>query len=369
MKNNFWQKLKKPIKVLAPMAGYTDSAFRLMCKKFGADVVISELVSADAIAFGKFSVSNSQFSIKVTGKKNNSTADLLSFYEVERPFIVQLFGKNPANFAKAAKWITENLKPDGIDINMGCPARKVVGSDHGAALLKNPALAVEIVKAVKENTNLPVSVKTRLGWENDDEILEFAPLLADAGISAIIIHARTYKDGFSGVARWENIYKIKEKLGKNITVIGNGDVGLTNKFEIRNPKSETNLKFQNSNDKNQTANCQLPTADLLDGYAIGRASFGKPWIFGDAEKNPKSLPADASHQTMQAGEIRNSKLKEIILEHAKLAEKTKGEKGIVEFRKHLLAYLKGFPDAKKLRLEAVKVSSLADVEKILGRLD
>jgi len=324
-KKNFWQKLKKPIKVLAPMAGYTDSAFRLMCKKFGADVVISELISADAIAYGKLSVVNSQSSVKVTAKKNNSTADLLSFYEAERPFVVQLFGKNPINFAKAAKWITENLKPDGIDINMGCPARKVVGSDHGAALLKNPALAVEIVKAVKENTNLPVSVKTRLGWEKDDEILEFAPLLADAGINAIIIHGRTYKDSFSGVARWENIYKVKEMLGKKIVVIGNGDIGI-------------NDNWQMINDKN-----------LIDGYAIGRASFGKPWIFSDNES------------TVQ--------LKNIILEHAKLAEKSKGEKGIVEFRKHMLDYLKGFPNAKIMRLEAVKIASVVDVEKIIEQLD
>ena len=340
MKKNFWQKLKRPIKVLAPMAGYTDSAFRLMCKKFGADVVVSELISADAIAFGKLSViptsprlrgaGSNQLSVKVTGKKNNSTADLLSFYEAERPFVVQLFGKNTANFAKATKWITANLKPDGIDINMGCPARKVVGSDHGAALLKNPALAVEIVKAVRENTTLPVSVKTRLGWEKDDEILEFAPLLADAGINAIIIHGRTYKDGFSGVARWKNIYKVKEILGKNIIVIGNGDVGIND-------------------------NCQMIyDKNLIDGYAIGRASFGKPWAFCEAEDKLK---------------VESRKLKEIILEHAKLAEKSKGDKGIVEFRKHLLVYIKGFSNAKKIRLEAVKVSNVADVEKILERLD
>ena len=344
-KNNFWKKLKRPIKVLAPMAGYTDSAFRIMCKKFGADVVISELISTDAIAHAKFRIVNHESRIMVDSTKRNSTAELLSFYEAERPFVVQLFGKNPANFAKASKWITENLKPDGIDINMGCPARKVVGSDHGAALLKNPELAVEIVKAVKENTNLPVSVKTRLGWENDEEILKFAPLLVDAGIDAIIIHGRTYKDSFSGVARWENIYKVKEMLGEKVAVIGNGDIKESSQFSV--------FSSQNNSDK-KIRNCQL------DGFAIGRATFGKPWVFGQNTDNKIQLPAC---------KVEITELKEIILEHAKLAFDSKKEKGIIEFRKHLLQYLKGFPEAKKLRLEAVKIEKIVDIEKILKKID
>ena len=325
---------------MAPMAGYTDSAFRMICKKFGADVTISELISADAIAHGKFSVVISKLSTNVTGRKNNSTADLLNFYEVERPFVVQLFGKNPENFAKASKWITENLKPDGIDINMGCPARKVVGSDHGAALLKNPALAVKIVKAVKDNTDLPVSVKTRLGWNNDGEILEFAPMLMSAGIDAIIIHGRTYKDGFKGEARWENIYKVKKLLGNKVVVIGNGDIVNSSQLSVLSSQEYRNTITG-------TASCQL------DGFAIGRAAFGKPWIFSENTDNRIQITA----------------LKEIILEHARLAEKTKAEKGIVEFRKHLLSYLKGFPDAKKLRMEAVKIQNTAEIESILDKLD
>ena len=328
--NNFWKNFKRPIKVLAPMAGYTDSAFRLICKKFGVDVVVSELISADAIAHSKLSVVSCQLSTKVISNKNNSTAELLSFYEAERPFVVQLFGKNPVNFAKAAKWITENLKPDGIDINMGCPARKVVGSDHGAALLKNPDLAVEIVKAVKENTNLPVSVKTRLGWENDGEIMEFAPLLVNAGIDAITIHGRTYKDGFKGTARWENIYKIKEIVGDKVVVIGNGDI---KKSKIESIESKVGEKIID-----------------LDGFAIGRAAFGKPWVFDSSQLSIKDL-------------------KELILDHAKLALETKGKKGIVEFRKHLLSYLKGFAEAKKLRMEAVKIENIDEIKAILKQLE
>lgn len=341
---NFWLNIERPIKVLAPMAGYTDSAFRLLCRGFGADVVFTELVSADAIAYGKFQVSNSEFLVKVTGKKNNSTAELLSFYEAERPLVTQLFGKYSEKFAVAAKWISENLKPDGIDINMGCPARKVVGSDHGAALLKNSKLACEIVKAVKENTSLPVSVKTRLGWENDDEILQFAPELFDAGIQAITIHGRTYKDGFSGIARWENIYKIKEMFGDKLIVIGNGDIGTRYKIQDTCLAGGQAITKQISNSKFS-----------LDGVAIGRAAFGKPWIFCEA-KNQLQV---TSYKYLDF-------LKKTIVKHAKLVYKSKGERGIIEFRKHLLAYLKGFPEAKKARMEAVEVTNVSEIESLIN---
>jgi nifR3 family TIM-barrel protein len=324
--HNFWAEGKRPIKILAPMAGYTDSAFRQLCCEFGADVVVTELISADAIAHGKLKVEKSGSNIVVTSK-NHSTAEMLSFNENERPIAVQLFGKFPEKFGLATKWVSENLKPDGIDINMGCPARKVVGSDHGAALLKNPELAVEIVKAFKANTNLHVSVKTRLGWEDDDEILEFGPKLFEAGADAIIVHGRTYKDKFSGTARWENIFKLKEIVGDKI-VIGNGDVD-----------SISNFKFQISK--------QIDGENInLDGFAIGRATFGKPWIFSKDSATKEEL-------------------KKIVLRHANLVYKSKGEKGIIEFRKHLLAYLKGFPNAKKLREKAVRIETISQVENIL----
>jgi nifR3 family TIM-barrel protein len=328
---NFWTNLERPIKVLAPMAGYTDSAFRLLCCEYGADVVMTELTSADAVAYGKFSTKISKSGTLVEAKnKNNATAELLSFLEKERPVVVQLFGKYPKKFGIAAKWITENLKPDGIDINMGCPARKVVGSDHGAALIKYPKLAAEIVKSVKANTNLPVSVKTRLGWDSDDQILEFAPVLFDAGIDALIIHGRSYKNGFSGEARWKNIFKVKEMFPDKV-VIGNGDIGSVTSYELQ-----------------VTRNQKLGTSNL-DGYAIGRATFGKPWIF--SKEN-----------------INSEELKELILKHAKLVFDNKDEHGIVEFRKHLLEYLKGFSNAKALRLEAVKVENIDDIKAIICKI-
>jgi len=336
--DNFWKELPRPIKVLSPMAGYTDSAFRVLCRQYGADVVMTELISADAITFGKFEVESRRLKVesdkeesffyKVTSNKNQSTGDLLSFFDEERPIVIQLFGKYPEKFAFAAKWISQNLKPDGIDINMGCPARKVVRSGHGAALMQNPGLAVEIIEAVKDNTNLPVSVKTRLGWENKDEILEFAPILAHAGIDALTIHARTYKQGFKGVADWENIYKVKSIL-PDLTVIGNGDI-----------KQISNFK---------AANFKPSTVNYLDGFAIGRAAFGKPWIFS-------------------RDSVTIEELKKVILTHAELVFAAKGEYGLIEFRKHLLAYLKGDPKAKELRREAVAISAISDIKKIIEKI-
>ena len=338
MMQNIWQKLDKPIKILAPMAGYTDSAFRQLCRELGADLVMTELISADAIfhtAKHWFKDNKGEWQ---SSKGKDETLQMLKFVEEERPIIIQLFGKFPEKFAFAAKWISENMKPDGIDINMGCPARKVVGSDHGAALLKNPELACEIVRAVKDNTDLPVSVKTRLGWTDDDQILEFAPELVKAGISAIMIHGRTYKDGFKGKARWDNIYKVKELLGEKCVVIGNGDIQsiLNSKFLISNQNLNSKFQIQKS-------------AVSLDGVAIGRAAVGKPWIFSE-------------------GEITQEKLKKIALRHAKLSYERKGEHGIIEFRKHLLFYLRGFAGAKDLRKEAVLIKSYTDVERILNNL-
>ncbi len=332
---NIWTKNgDKPLLILAPMAGYTDSAYRQLCRQFGADIVMTELISADAIAYGNLrskklkAKSKREEGYTIIEGKNRATAEMLSFSEKERPLVVQLFGKNPEKFALAAKWVSAELNPDGIDINMGCPARKVVGSDHGAALLKNHDLAVEIVEAVRENTKLPVSVKTRLGWDSDDEILDFAPKLINAGISALIIHGRTYKDGFKGKARWENIYEVKSKI-KEVSIIGNGDI-------------------QSYDEAMERANNGVIA---LDGVAIGRAAFGKPDIFNKIKDQRSKI-----------------KIKEIILKHAKLAYETKGERGIIEMRKHLLAYTKGMNNAKELRRELVAVNKVSEIEEIVDRM-
>jgi tRNA-dihydrouridine synthase B len=322
--NNFWKSLDRPIKVLAPMAGYTDSAFRQICRGFGADVTITELVSADAIYHKCKNWYKDENGLWQSRKDKDDTLQLLQFAESERPLVIQLFGKYPEKFAKATEWITKNLKPDGIDINMGCPARKVVGSDHGAALMKYPELAAKIVKAVRENTDLPVSVKTRLGWDNPDQILEFAPVLYEAGIDAIIIHGRTYKQGFKGAANWENIYKVKKAL-PDLVVIGNGGVSSI---------ADVNLSGEGV---------------ILDGFAIGQATFGRPWIFSKKELNRQELKA-------------------LILAHAKATFETKGEFGLIEFRKHLLKYLLNFSGAKALRSRAVLIEKLEDIKLLITEL-
>lgn len=333
--DNIWQKLKKPILLLAPMAGYTDSAFRIVCKKQGANLLMTELVSADAVAH--FALKRKAKSEKLKTNEGdllkNPTYKLMEFEKVEMPIIVQLFGKDPEKFAVATKWIEENLKPSGIDINMGCPAKKVVGSDHGATLLRDQERGVAVVKAVRAATSLPVSVKTRLGWESDDEILEFGPKLIAAGVDALIIHGRTYRDGFSNTARWENIHKLKaksEKLKAKVIIIGNGDI---------RSQADINQKIGN-----------------LDGVAIGRGAVGNPFIFNSGFEKL----SDAKKFKVK---------KETILEHARLAFEIKGEKGIVELRKHLLSYFRGHPRAKELRKQFVTVKTVEEIAFVLKTID
>ncbi|MEI8143162.1 MAG: tRNA-dihydrouridine synthase family protein [Candidatus Berkelbacteria bacterium] len=319
---NIWREIKKPIKVLAPMAGYTDSAFRQLCRACGADLVMTELVSADAI-YHKSKYWYKEDGMWLSRKGFDETLEMLQFAEAERPIIVQLFGKYPEKFAFAADWLTKNLQPDGIDINMGCPARKVVNSDHGAALLKNPELAAEIVRAVKSNTTLPVSVKTRLGWDNINQILEFAPVLVTAGIDALTVHARTYKMGFSGTPEWSNIYEVKKMFGDDLVVIGNG--GIKNTLDLETRISD------------------------LDGVAIGQAAIGAPWIFSD------HIPS-------------KEEIKTTALKHASFAFEAKGEKGMLEYRKHLLHYLRRLEAPKALRLQAVEVMTLEQVQTIFSHI-
>ncbi len=308
---NFWQQIKKPIKLLAPMAGYTDSVFRSICKDFGADAVMTELISADAI----------YFALKKSKEKllKSKTYSLMQFQESERPVVIQLFGKDPEKFIVAAGFIETELKADGIDLNLGCSVKKVLKSGHGAALLNDIDQAVLIIKSLKESTKLSISVKTRTGFSDQSEILKFGPELAAAGADAIIVHGRTAKQGFAGEADWTNIYKLKEMLPDTI-IIGNGDI---KKYDdiIKRVKN-------------------------LDGVAIGRAALGRPWIFSG--KEPKS-----------------SELVKLIRKQARLAYKMKGKQGIIELRKHLVWYFKGFENALELRKASIMIESLEDVERIL----
>src|SRR3989338_3952149 len=201
-----WNAAPRPIVALAPMAGATDASYRQLIKQIAPEVVVyTEFLSTDAIHYGA-----------------RKTMELLEFDpSIERPYIVQVFGKDPDHFLSAAK-VIEELGADGIDINMGCPAAKVVSSCHGSALIRDPDLAARLVGAMGKAVSIRVSVKTRLGWETIDTLIPFCKRLVDAGAQALAIHGRRYHDKFSGAANWDPIYELK--LHVSVPAIGNGDI-------------------------------------------------------------------------------------------------------------------------------------------------
>jgi len=315
-----WHSALRPIVALAPMAGVTDEAFRQVIKKIAPETIVyTELLSTDAIHYG--------------AKK---TMSMLNFNpKVEHPFIVQIFGKEPQHFLSAAK-VIEEMGADGIDINMGCPARKVVSSCHGSALMREPTLAAELVSAAKEAVSLPVSVKTRLGWETSDELIPFCCTLVDAGADALVIHGRTYKQGFAGTSDWEPIYALKEEV--DVPVIGNGDI--------------------------KTAQDAAEKLGNLDGVMVGRGTWGNPWIMKDICDVLKSETRSTKSSKVET--LTFTEKIPLILEHCRLAAAAKGErKGMQEMRKHLASYVKGIDGARELRAKLVRVETVGEAEKIL----
>ena len=332
---DFWQKLKKPILALAPMAGITDSAFRQICRKYGADVTYSEMASATALYF-----------------KPAKTLELVRFTKAERPYVVQLFGKDPEHFAVAAKIITKKIKPDGIDINFGCPAKKVFSHGSGCALMGNIKLAREIISAVCENTSLPVSIKIRAGLKNVSAI-DFIKKTKDLPYSAVMIHGRTYESGFSGSVDFSVCEKIK-KIAPDKIVLGNGG--------INTPEDAVKI---------------LEDYPLLDGLGIARGTWGRPFIFDEIKFSLSSSPfgrgcppkfrrnLGRTGEGATANKYNFPKIKKIMLEHAKLIWKDKRELGMFEIRKHLCWYVKGFPGAAELRKKLVLAKSVAEIKSIL----
>ena len=343
MQNNFWKKLNKPILALAPMAGITDSAFRQICREKGADVVYSEMASATALFF-----------------KPQKTLELVRFKKAERPYVVQLFGKDPAHFAEAAKIITELKnkpsfakasagKPDGIDINFGCPAKKVFGHGSGCALMPQKKLAREIISEVCDNTDLPVSIKIRAGVKNMNA-LKFVENTKDLPYSAIMIHGRTYEGSFSGPVDFAICEEVK-RIAPDKIVLGNGGI----------------LTPENAKDI-------LEKYPLLDGLGIARGAWGKPFIFQQIKEimNVGADLASAQKRTDARSVPTNSytiydfpKIKKIMIRHAELIWKDKGKLGMFEIRKHLAWYVRGFPGAAELRKKLVMANSVAEIRKIL----
>lgn len=297
---------------LAPMAGVTDLPFRLICKQFEASLLYTEMINAKAVCY-----------------EDKNTFDMLLVEDEEKPVAVQIFGSEPGFMAEAARTLTELNRFEIIDINMGCPAPKVVKSGDGSALMKDPKLAYEIVNKVKAATKLPVTVKFRKGWDEQSiNALEFGKLMQEAGADAVTLHGRTREQYYSGTADWEIIKELKEKL--TIPVIANGDI---TSFEAAE---------------------RILDITKADALMIGRGAQGNPFIFKEVNDYMESaiLPKEIS-----------PKLKiDTAISHYKLALKYKTQhKAVTEMRKHLGWYLKGLKNSARIKDHINKMYEPSDV--------
>lgn len=305
--------------VLAPMAGVTDLPFRKLCKEQGAGLICMEMVSAKAISF-----------------HNKNTEALMEIDPGENPVSMQLFGSEPELMARVAAEIEE--RPfDILDINMGCPVPKVVNNGEGSALLKNPELIVKIVKSVSSAIKKPLTVKVRIGFENEPvDIVEIAKRVEDAGAAAIAVHGRTRQQYYSGTADWDTIRRVKEAV--SIPVIGNGDVDSPEKAEA------------------------LIKETGCDGVMVGRAVRGNPWLFRELNhyfETGEKLPRPSVEE-----------VREMILRHARMQIDLKGEfTGIREMRKHVAWYTAGMRHSAALRRETNLVNSYEELEQLLSRME
>lgn len=321
MHKNFWKELanKWPISILAPMDGYTDSPYRQIVKEIAPQtVVFSEFYSADGLVHSK-----------------DLQEKALKHHNSEYPLIIQIFWKDPKMFAEAAK-IIEWYGITGIDINMGCPAKKVVKSGHGSSLMINRETAFEIVEAMTKAVKIPISVKTRLGWDNHELLIDFVKGLENAGANLISVHGRTYKQAFNGKADFTGIYELKQHV--DIPVICNWDIINFDDWmqKIIHPDNRNGNTSEKKN---------------LDGFMIGRASFGNPWCFLPWNHNPTLW-----------------EILEIMEKHGNLLWEWKWRKWMMEARKHLVQYLHSFPNAKEYRSQLVQVENPNDIINILSEI-
>lgn len=306
--------------LLAPMEDVSDPPFRALCKEQGADVVYTEFISSEGL-------------IRDAAK----SVMKLDIYEKERPVGIQIFGANLDSMLKSVE-IVEASKPDIIDINFGCPVKKVVSKGAGAGILKDIDLMVSLTKAMVEHTSLPVTVKTRLGWDDDSiKIVEVAERLQDVGIKAIAIHGRTRAQMYKGDANWAPIADVKNNQRMHIPVFGNGDVNTPERaVEMRD-------KFG------------------LDGAMIGRASIGYPWFFREVKhyfKTGEHLAPPTLSERVEAAR-----------RHLQMSIDWKGERlGVFETRRHYTNYFKGIPNFKQYRMKMVTSDDSADVFKVFDEV-
>lgn len=320
--NFSWAQLKKPAVALAPMSGVSDIAMRVTAKKFGSDLLFSEFISAASLFYKN---------------ENDKSFMLAEFLPEERPYFIQLFGNDPEHFKVAAKILAEKYKPDGFDINFGCPARSVVNTGAGSALFCEPLKAVEIIKTVKEASGgLPTSIKLRAAFKNIS-VLDFIEQIKNAPFENVTLHMRTYEQLHTGAPNWDIAKQLRQKL-----------------HEI---KPSTSFIINGGLDSAQKAKQALEYTGA-DGVMIAQASLGNPFIFREikAALSNQSIPNTTIEERIQTA-----------IEHARLMVQTKGEKhGIIEMRKHLAWYFKGFPRVSELRGQLVKINSLLELENILS---
>jgi nifR3 family TIM-barrel protein len=307
----------KPL-LLAPMEDVTDPSFRYICKQLGADLVFTEFISSDGL------IRNGRKSVKK-----------LDIFNYERPIGIQLYGHLISPMVEAAK-IAEESRPDIIDINFGCPVRKIANRGAGAGMLRNVPLMIQIAEAIVKTTNIPVTVKTRLGWDEENKnILEISKRLQDVGIQAITIHGRTRNQMYKGKADWTLIGEVKNHPDIHIPVIGNGD--------IHNP---------------EVAN-EMFNKYGVDGIMIGRATIGRPWIFREIRHfldTGKLLPPLSIAEKVNLAK----------LHFHKSLEWKEEPRGIYEMRRHLSNYFKGLPNFKETR---IKLLTSMVPEEIIAILD
>jgi tRNA-dihydrouridine synthase B len=300
--------------ILAPMAGVSEAPFRQICRRMGADVVLSEFLSSEAIR-----------------RRIRTTLEGAEFEEIERPIGIQIYGSDANAMAEAAGLITEHYRPEFIDINFGCPVKKVVQRNGGSGCLRDLDLVDRIIRAVIAATHLPVTVKTRSGWSDETrDPVTIALRMQDAGARAFTLHARTRTQMFSGKANWDEIARVVEAL--DIPVIGNGD--LESADDIVRMRDHTGCA----------------------GVMIGRGAFGNPWLFRDGH----ALLAGSAAPPAPSARERFA----VALDHARLAIRLQGDtrRTVLEFRKHLGWYTRGLHGSSALRQRLFQIESIGEAE-------
>ena len=307
--------------LLAPMEDVSDPPFRRLCKMHGADLMYSEFISSEGL-------------IRDAMKSRKK----LDIFDYERPVGIQIFGGDEEAMALSAK-IVETVNPDLVDINFGCPVKKVVCKGAGAGVLKDIDLMVRLTKAVVNSTHLPVTVKTRLGWDTETiNIMEVAERLQEAGIKALTIHARTRSQMYKGEADWDYISKVKNNSNIEIPIFGNGDVD----------SPEKALEYRTKYD--------------CDGIMIGRGAIGYPWIFEEIKhffETGEKLPEPTISQRLEA-----------VRQHAEWSAEWKGERlGLIEMRQHYSNYFRGIPHFKEWRMKFLEIFTLEEMDQVIAEAD